>query len=66
MGKNINIDEIQKDISEYISRKYGIKFKVAAFGAVPEAAGGKDLLPLFARRPRMLFAQGGEDVQQIR
>jgi len=38
MGKNIDINEIQKDISEYISRKYGIKFKVAAFGTVPEAA----------------------------
>ena len=36
--KNIDIDEIQKDISEYVSRKYGIKFKVAAFGTVPEAA----------------------------
>lgn len=38
MGKNIDIDEIQKDISEYISKKYGIKFKVAAFGTVPEAS----------------------------
>ncbi len=38
MGKDIDIDEIQKDISEYISKKYGIKFKVAAFGAAPEAA----------------------------
>ncbi len=36
MGKHIDIDEIQKDISEYISKKYGIKLKVAAFGAVPE------------------------------
>jgi ATP-dependent Clp protease ATP-binding subunit ClpX len=38
MGKNIDIDEIQKDISEYVSKKYGIKFKVAAFGTAPEAA----------------------------
>ncbi len=38
MGKDIDIDEIQKDISEYISKKYGIKFKVAAFGAAPETA----------------------------
>jgi endopeptidase Clp ATP-binding regulatory subunit ClpX len=38
MGKNIDIDEIQKDISEYVSRKYGIKFKVATFGTGPEAA----------------------------
>jgi ATP-dependent Clp protease ATP-binding subunit ClpX len=38
MGKNIDIDEIQKDISEYISKKYGMKFKVAAFGTIPETA----------------------------
>jgi ATP-dependent Clp protease ATP-binding subunit ClpX len=38
MGKNIDIDEIQKDISEYVSKKYGIKFKIAAFGTVPETA----------------------------
>jgi ATP-dependent Clp protease ATP-binding subunit ClpX len=37
-GKNIDIEEIQKDISDYVSRKYGIKFKIAAFGTVPEAA----------------------------
>ncbi len=37
MGKHIDIDEIQKDISEYISKKYGIKLKIAAFGAGPEA-----------------------------
>ena len=41
MGKNIDIDEIQKDISEYISKKYGMKFKIAAFGAAPEAARDK-------------------------
>ena len=38
MGKNIDIDEIQKDISEYISKKYGVKFKIASFGMAPEAA----------------------------
>jgi ATP-dependent Clp protease ATP-binding subunit ClpX len=38
MGKNIDIEEMQKDISDYVSRKYGIKFKVAAFGTAPEAA----------------------------
>jgi ATP-dependent Clp protease ATP-binding subunit ClpX len=42
MGKNIDIDEIQKDISEYISKKYGVKFKVAAFGTVPEALRDKE------------------------
>ncbi len=41
MGKDIDIDEIQKDISEYISKKYGIKFKIAAFGSVPETASQK-------------------------
>lgn len=38
MGKKIDIDEIQKDISEYVSKKYGIKLRVAGFGTVPEAA----------------------------
>ncbi len=41
MGKKIDIDEIQKDISEYVSKKYGIKFRVAGFGTVPEAARDK-------------------------
>ncbi|MCE5264611.1 MAG: AAA family ATPase [Deltaproteobacteria bacterium] len=38
IGKNIDIEEMQKDISDYVSKKYGIKFKVAAFGTAPEAA----------------------------
>ena len=38
VGKNIDIEEMQKDISDYVSKKYGIKFKVAAFGTAPEAA----------------------------
>jgi ATP-dependent Clp protease ATP-binding subunit ClpX len=38
VGKNIDIEEMQKDISDYVSRKYGIKFKIAAFGTAPEAA----------------------------
>src|SRR5512133_3617599 len=42
MGKNIDIDEIQKDISDYVSKKYGVKFKVAAFGTVPEALKEKE------------------------
>lgn len=41
LGKDINIEEIQKDISDYVSRKYGIRFKVAALGTAPEAAGEK-------------------------
>ena len=49
MTKNIDINEIQKDVSDYISKKYGIKFKIAGFGPPPEVAreqddsgGGKD------------------------
>ena len=38
MGKNIDIDEMQKDISDYVSKKYGIKFKIAGFGTAPEPA----------------------------
>ena len=38
MGKDIDITEIQKDISDYVSKKYGMKFKVAGFGTVPETA----------------------------
>lgn len=38
MGKDIDITEIQKDITDYVSKKYGIKFKVAGFGTMPEPA----------------------------
>ncbi len=38
IGKNIDIEEMQKDISDYVSKKYGIRFKVAAFGTAPEPA----------------------------
>ena len=42
MGKKIDIDEIQKDISDYVSKKYGIKLKIAGFGTIPDAAREKD------------------------
>ena len=38
MTKNIDINEIQKDVSDYISKKYGIKFKIAGFTPPPDAA----------------------------
>ncbi|MDQ5986321.1 MAG: ATP-dependent Clp protease ATP-binding subunit ClpX [Syntrophus sp. SKADARSKE-3] len=41
MGKDIDITEIQKDISDYVSKKYGIKFKVAGIGSMPEPAKDK-------------------------
>ncbi len=36
MAKDIDIDEIKKDISEYISKKYGKRFHVTGFGSAPE------------------------------
>ena len=42
MGKKIDIDEIQKDISDYVSKKYGIKLKIAGFGTIPDGAREKD------------------------
>jgi len=36
MGKEIDINEIQKDIADYISKKYGIKLQMAGFGHFPE------------------------------
>ncbi len=41
MGKDIDIKEIQKDINEYVSRKYGRRFQIAGFGPVPEPAAEK-------------------------
>ncbi len=37
MGKEIDINEIQKDIADYISKKYGIKLQMTGFGHFPEA-----------------------------
>jgi ATP-dependent Clp protease ATP-binding subunit ClpX len=41
MEKDIDIKEIQKDLSEYLTKKYGRKVQFAGFGAVPEPSGEK-------------------------
>ena len=38
MIKNIDINEIQKDLSEYCFRKYGIKFQIAGSQTIPETS----------------------------
>jgi ATP-dependent Clp protease ATP-binding subunit ClpX len=38
MGKDIDINEIQRDVADYISRKYGLKLKIAGLGGFPEEA----------------------------
>lgn len=38
MELGLDIKEIQKDISEYVAKKYGIKLKITGLGSVPEAA----------------------------
>ncbi len=41
MEKDIDVNEIQKDLSEYISKKYGKKLHIAGFGPVPETSKDK-------------------------
>jgi ATP-dependent Clp protease ATP-binding subunit ClpX len=41
MGKDIDIKEVQKDLSEYLTKKYGRKIQFAGFGPIPEPAGEK-------------------------
>ena len=41
MGKDIDIKEIQKDLSDYLTKKYGRKIQFAGFGPIPETAGEK-------------------------
>jgi len=46
MGKNfdaqdIDIKEIQKDLSDYLAKKYGRRVQFAGFGPIPEPAGEK-------------------------
>lgn len=41
MEKNLDIKEIQKDLSDYLAKKYGHTVQFAGFGAVPETAGEK-------------------------
>ncbi len=42
MGKDIDIKEIQKDLSDYLAKKYGRRVQFAGLGAIPEPAGDKD------------------------
>ena len=39
--KDIDIKEIQKDISDYLAKKYGRRIQFAGFGPIPEPAGEK-------------------------
>ena len=41
MGKDIDIKEIQKDLSDYLTKKYGQRVQFAGFGPVPEPSGEK-------------------------
>src|SRR5512143_1639894 len=41
MGKDIDIKEVQKDLSDYLTKKYGRKIQFAGFGPIPEPAGEK-------------------------
>ena len=38
MGKDIDIKEIEKDIRQYVAKKYGAKLHIAGFGPLPERA----------------------------
>jgi endopeptidase Clp ATP-binding regulatory subunit ClpX len=41
MEKDIDIKEVQKDLSDYLAKKYGRRVQFAGFGAVPEPEGEK-------------------------
>lgn len=41
MGKDIDIKEVQKDLSDYLAKKYGRRVQFAGFGPVPEPSGEK-------------------------
>jgi len=41
MEKDIDIKEVQKDLSDYLTKKYGRKIQFAGFGPIPEPAGEK-------------------------
>jgi endopeptidase Clp ATP-binding regulatory subunit ClpX len=41
MEKDIDIKEIQKDLSDYLTKKYGRRIQFAGFGPIPEPAGEK-------------------------
>src|SRR4030043_219007 len=39
--QNVDVKEIQKDLSDYLAKKYGRKVQFAGFGPIPEPAGEK-------------------------
>ena len=39
MEKDIDIKEVQKDLSDYLTKKYGRKIQFAGFGPIPEPSG---------------------------
>jgi endopeptidase Clp ATP-binding regulatory subunit ClpX len=41
MEKDLDIKEIQKDLSDYLAKKYGRQVQFAGFGAIPEPEGEK-------------------------
>ena len=41
MEKDLDIKEIQKDLSDYLAKKYGQRVQFAGFGAIPEPEGEK-------------------------
>jgi hypothetical protein len=41
MEKDIDIKEIQKDLSDYLTKKYGRRIQFAGFAPIPEPAGEK-------------------------
>jgi len=41
MERDIDIKEIQKDLNDYLTKKYGRKIQFAGFGPMPEPAGEK-------------------------
>jgi endopeptidase Clp ATP-binding regulatory subunit ClpX len=41
MDKDLDIKEIQKDLSDYLAKKYGRRVQFAGFGAIPEPEGEK-------------------------
>jgi len=41
MGKDTDIKEIQKDLTDYLTKKYGKRVQFAGFGPIPEPTGEK-------------------------
>jgi ATP-dependent Clp protease ATP-binding subunit ClpX len=53
MGKDIDIKEIQKDLSDYLAKKYGRKVQFAEFGTIPEPADDNVELGEKPRKPEI-------------